>query len=163
MLANKAVLPAGQNIEKEGKLTDKVATGIDWEQLKKQVAPPERGLLAGPLTEGEAKLRQYQANRQGLVDAIHIIVETLPFVHPDWLLDEVSKLGDAELVNIARLQFVQLALTNLGRMNQLQESLIASESKNFADQGINVPTPEGFTLNVVLTELANRLVPPVKR
>lgn len=159
---SKAMVSAEQ-LKMEVKMATPEQKTVDWEKLKGQVAPSVRGILAAPLTEGEQRLRQYQLNRQGIVDAIHIIVETLPFVHPDWLLEEVAKLGEGDLVNIARLQFIQLALKNLGRMEELQQALIASEEKNFKDQGIEIPKAEGFTLDTILTELAQRVAPVTQR
>jgi len=133
---------------------------VDWAKLKEEIAPFPRGLLAAPLSEEEQKARRYQSNRQGIVDAIRIIVETLPFVHPDWLLEEIGQVGEPDLVNIARLQFINMAVTSLDQAARLRSLLIASEEKNLADQGIEAPKLEAFTLNTLLNTLAERVSPP---
>jgi len=135
-----------------------------FEELTKQNNPPQRGLLAGPPTEAEVEMDKQRATRLGLIQTLQIIIQTLPYVHPDWLMPHINELQEPEVATIARLQFLQRALASSAEVYNLQRALVAAQKKYLADQGIEVPAEEGrFTLDTVLQELASRISGGVAR
>lgn len=126
--------------------------------LLEALQPQQRGMLSAAPTEAEQKQVEVQTHQATLVRSLQIIIESLPYVHPDWLLQNMDDLNP-ELKDIARLQFVSNAVASIDRVLRLQDFLIAYQEKIMKDAGAEIPqsSQEQFKLDSVLKDLAERI------
>lgn len=151
-----------QNFEKEvsGMAQDNRQKDISevFEGLQKQFEPKGRGLLAPEPTEEEKAREKSKSLRGALVEDLRVKLETMPYIHPDWLLDSIKELGDEDIATLARLYFLQMIFSNYRRINRLHQMLTSYLEKQIKDEGVELPEEDTqFTLDSVLSELANRI------
>jgi len=153
---------AKENLEGGENMTESKTSGGNLQGIVDQLKPEQRGALAPPPTEEETKQRSVQQNQATLTRTLQIIIETLPYVHPDWLLSSVGEISE-ELRDIARLYFVRDAISSIDRVIRLQDLLIAYSEKLLRDDNVEIPSTsreDEFKLDTILRELADRIGSP---
>lgn len=150
-----------KNNSKEVKMSDKQKTMAEtFDELSKQFQIPQRSPLSPPPTEAEQKLEKAKGIQQMIVQDLRIMLETLPYVHPDWLIQSIQQFGDENITNFTRLSFLQIALKNLSRVHTLHNFIIAHLRKIMKDEQIEVGDGDEkdiFTLEQVLNRLSQRI------
>lgn len=123
-----------------------------------QLKPEQRGMLTPPPTEEEKKQTEVQTTQAMLTRTLQIIVESLPYVHPDWLLGSIAEISE-EYRDIARLYFVREAVSSIDRVIRLQDLLLAYCEKSLKDMNVEVPSPpeKGFKIDTILDDISARI------